>query len=126
MTMNKKQGIKLQLLISLLIFFVIASTAIIDASISMYSYKKTLVETHLENNYNYVKKLAGTTEHQLNYMQQNIVAIGEFAGSHTFSQNNLDRWYKANKNYFNSIFMTDDEGTIKIISPEIIEFKDHT
>jgi len=122
--MFKKRSIKLRLLISLLILFVIASTALIDGSISMYSYKKTLIETHQENNYNYVKKLAGTTEHQLNYMQQNIVAIGEFAGNHTFSQKDLDQWYEANKSHFNSIFLTDEEGTITLISPSIVQFKD--
>lgn len=122
--MFKKQGIKLQLLMSLLMLFVIASTAIIDSSISMHSYKKTLVETHKDNNYNYVKKLVSTTEHQLNYMQQNIIAIGSFAGSHTFTQENLNHWYEANKNHFNSIFIADEEGIIKLISPEVVQFKD--
>ncbi|HLS22648.1 MAG TPA: diguanylate cyclase [Pseudogracilibacillus sp.] len=115
--MFRKRGIKLQLLISVLLLFVIASTAMIDWYISMKSYEKTLSEHHLNSNYNYVQKLRTTATHQLNYMSRNVTAIGKDIGKHTYTQEDLDEWFEANSGHFNSLFITDETGSIELVSP---------
>ncbi len=116
--MFREKGIKLQVIISVLLLFVIASTAMIDWYMSMYSYKKTLSDHHLSSNYNYVQKLRTTARHQLNYMSRNVEAIGKDIGANTYTQADLDKWYEANHRHFNSLFITDDTGTIELVSPE--------
>lgn len=119
--MNNKKGIKLQYLISMLILFVIISTLAIDWLISMNSYRDTLSENHLNNNYNYVQKLKTTASHQLNYMKRNIASIGRDVEMNSFTQKNLDNWYEANHRHFDMIFITDENGTIEMISPEKVK-----
>lgn len=123
--MLNKKGIKLKYVISILILFVIISTVTIDWLISMNSYKRTLSETHLDNNYNYVQKLATTTKHQFNYMKKNIVAIGKDVRLHSFSQNDLNNWYEASDRHFKMLFITDKDGYVKLISPEIVELSNN-
>lgn len=120
----KRKGIKLQVLISVLILFVIVSTVTIDWLISMNSYKQTLSEYHLDSNYNYVKKLKSTTTHQINYMQRNIGAIGKDIGKHNYDQEDLDEWQHANRGHFSSLFIMDPEGKVELISPSKVVLQD--
>lgn len=120
----KRKRIKLQVLISVLILFVIVSTVAIDWFISMKSYKRTLSEYHLDSNYNYVQKLNSTTTHQLNYMIRNIGAMGNDISKHTFDQEDLDEWQHANRGHFSSLFITDPKGKVKLISPSKIVLQD--
>lgn len=122
--MFRKKGIKLQVLMSVLILFVIGSTVAIDWFISMNSYKQTLSDYHLDNNYNYVQKLRTTTTHQLNYMSGNIAAIGKDIGKHEYKQEDLDEWFEANKRHFNSLFITDPEGNVQLVSPKKVVLQD--
>lgn len=112
------RGIKLQYIISILILFVILITLAIDWLISMNSYKDTLSQNYLDHNYNYVQKLKTTASHQLNYMQRNIKSIGKNVELEKFTQENLDNWYMANIKHFNMLIITDEEGTIELISPQ--------
>lgn len=121
-----KRRIKLQVLISVLILFVIVSTVAIDGLISMNSYKQTLSENHLEGNYNYVQKLQSTTTHQLNYMYRNIGAMGNDMGKHEYDQNDLDEWYHANRGHFSSLFIMDPEGEVELISPSKVVLRDES
>lgn len=116
-----KKGIKLNIIISVLILFVIISTLAIDWFISMNSYKNTLSENHLNNNYNYVQKLKTTASHQLNYMKRNITSIGKDVEIDTFTQENLDNWYEANSRHFNMLLITDENGVIQLISPQKVQ-----
>lgn len=115
--MSKRKGIRLQVLISVLILFVIISTVTIDWLISMHSYKKTMSENQLNNNYNYVQKLQRTAMHQLNYIQRNITAIANLSGSHTLTQADFDDWFETNDRHFSSIFMVDPDENILLMSP---------
>lgn len=121
--MNKK-GIKLKYIFSVLILFVIVSTLVIDWLISMNSYKDTLSENHLDNNYNYVQKLKTTASHQLNYMKRNIESIAKNAEISPITQENLDNWYDANIRHFDMLLITDENGTIELISPKRVEIND--
>ncbi len=120
--MFTKRGIKLHIIISLLILFIIICTVAINWFISMNTQKKSLTDNYLNSNYNYAKKLTSSTEYQLNYMQKNIIAIGEFAGNSTFNQKDLDTWYAANKDQFNSMITTDQKGVVQLISPASIQY----
>lgn len=124
--MKMIKGIKLKYIISILILFVILSTLVIDWLISMNSYEDTLSENHLDSNYNYVQKLKTTASHQLNYMIRNINSIGKDVELGAFTQENLDNWYEANHKHFNMLIITDDEGTIELISPEKIVINEKT
>src|SRR5690625_964538 len=99
--MYNKKGIKLKYLISMLILFVMISTLVIDWFVSMNSYSDTLSENHLNNNYNYVKKLKTTASHQLNYMKRNIKSIGKDIELGSFTQESLDNWFEANERHYN-------------------------
>ena len=122
--MKRMKGIRLQILISLLIFLVIVSTVAITWTISMSSYKKNSTENHMINNLNYVEKLSSMTEHHLNQMLQTLISIAHFAGTYDISQEDLDGWFLQNRKNFNSTFITDEKGIIQFISPEKIEFED--
>lgn len=120
----KQRKIKLQVLISVLILFVIVSTAAIDWFISMESYKQTLSENHLDSNYNYVQKLRSTTTHQLNYMHRNITAMGKDISKHMYDQEDLDEWQQANRGHFSSLFIMDADGEVELISPSKVVLED--
>lgn len=116
--MFKKNGIKLNLLISLLILFVVISSTSINWIVSMNTYKKSLSENQLEHNYSYVKKLTSSTEYQLNYMLKNIIVISETIGSHDINQDDVDAWFNANESQFNSLFITDANGVVQYVNVE--------
>lgn len=116
--MFKKKGIKLYVLISLLILFVVSSATTINWIISVNTYKKSISEKHLNHNYSYAKKLTSSTMYQLNYMLKNIIGISEITGHHDADQDDIDTWFKANDDQLNSLFITDQDGIVQYVNSE--------
>src|SRR5699024_2853230 len=122
--MQPKKGIRLQLLISIVIFITIALTVTISWFISIREFEHILMNNQMRSNDGYVDKLANITEHHLDHMLQNLIAIANIAGSHTLTQNDIEEWFGPNQESFNSIFVTAPDGVIELITPEEITFKD--
>lgn len=122
--MQPKKGIRLQLLISIVIFITIALTVTISWFISIREFEHILMNNQMRSNDVYVDKLANITEHHLDHMLQNLIAIANIAGSHTLTQNDIEEWFGPNQESFNSIFVTAPDGVIELITPEEITFKD--
>ncbi|WP_077617155.1 sensor domain-containing diguanylate cyclase [Bacillus sinesaloumensis] len=121
--MRKRKGLRIQIAISLLIIMTILCTLIVAVYSSHLSLKETLKNRYLENNYTYAKKLSLSTGDLFFQMQKSITSLGNIIGNHPISQGDLEEWRNANSNYFNSIFITDEDGVIKNISPEIVTYK---
>lgn len=113
--MSRFKGIKLYLLISTLIVFVVSASTTVHWIVSMNTYEKALSEKSLNNNYSYARKLTSSTKYQLNYMLENIVAISDIAGNHDIDENDVTAWFSANENQFNAIFITDANGVIQFV-----------
>lgn len=120
--MQGKKGIKFQFAISLLVALTVISTIIVSWVSARTAIKEALSKEYMESNYHYAKKLSLSTTDMLNYMQQNLNAIGRIAGFQEFEYADLDTWRFANSEYFNSLFITDKEGVIQSISPMVVEF----
>jgi len=120
--MYVKKGVKLHVVIILLILFIVISTVAINWTVSMNAHKKSITEDHLDGNFNYAKKLTSSTDYQLDYMQKNMIAIGNVAGNTTLQQEDLDNFYRANKDQFNVIFIVDTDGKVEIMSPELVKY----
>lgn len=122
--MVRGNKIKLHYAIGILVIMSVVCTAIFSLYSSMGGLKKSLTENYLESNYNYAKKLSLSTSDTMKHMQQNLIAIGENFGKSTYDQADLDAWRAANNSYFNSLFITDTNGIIQLISPAVVQFKD--
>lgn len=118
--MSIKKGIKLKFAISLLVVFTACSTAIINWYISMQALKNSITESHLENNYQYATKLSISTNDLLYNMQQNLSTLANIIGKEDFSQSDLDNWRVANSGYYNSLFTTDSNGVVQLMSPLVV------
>jgi diguanylate cyclase (GGDEF)-like protein len=116
-----RKGIKLQFAISLLVFITIFCTLLISWYSSAQALKASLTENYLESNEKYAAKLAASTNELMDHMQENINALARILGHQDFRQNDLDDWRSANSKYFNSLFITDPNGIIKVISPSVIQ-----
>lgn len=114
--------IKLHYAIGILVIMSVTLTAIVAWYSSMSALKGSLSENYLESNYTYARKLSLSISALLGHMQQNLIAIGETFGKSTFNQGDLDAWREANNNYFNSLFITDSNGVIQLISPAVVQF----
>ncbi|MFS0865435.1 sensor domain-containing diguanylate cyclase [Fredinandcohnia sp. 179-A 10B2 NHS] len=121
--MLKNRGMKLQLAFGLLVIVTLILTIIVGLFSSRLALKETLKENYMESNFMYAKKLSSSTSDLLNQMLVNITSLGKIIGSHNLTQKEMDDWKKANSNQFNSVFVTDHEGVIQIISPKVVEFK---
>lgn len=120
--MQEKKGIKFQYAISLLVIITIISMIVVSWFSARSALKDALAKEYMESNYQYANKLSLSTTDMLDYMQQNLNAIGRTAGFREFEYEDLDTWRFANSYYFNSLFITDTEGVIKAISPLVIDF----
>ncbi|KEF40281.1 diguanylate cyclase (GGDEF) domain-containing protein [Schinkia azotoformans MEV2011] len=114
--------IKLRYAIGILVLMSVILTAIVAWYSSMSALKRSLTENYLESNSNYARKLSLSTGDLIGHMQQNLTAIGETFGKSTYNQADLDAWRAANNKYFNSLFITDSNGVIQLISPAVIQF----
>ncbi len=120
--MQRTKGIKLHLAISMLIITTITLTIIVNLYSSAQALKASLTENFLESNQKYATKLSLSTTDLLNHMQGNINALAKISSQQQLSQADLDHWRTANTNLFNSIFLVNQDGVIKTISPEIVEY----
>ncbi len=114
--------IKLRYAIGILVIMSVTLTAIVSWYSSMNALKRSLSENYLESNSTYARKLSLSISAMIGHMQQNLIAIGETFGKSNFNQADLDAWRAANNNYFNSLFITDSNGVIQLISPEVVQF----
>lgn len=124
--MPRRKKIKLRYAIGLLVIMSVVCTS----SVSWYSatdaIRNSLTESYLDNNYNYANKLALSTSDLLIHMQEHINAIALTVGqkSELYSQVDLESSRITNSSYFNSLFITDTNGVIQLMSPAIIRSKD--
>lgn len=119
MTLFKK-GIKLNFAISLLVVFTVFSTTLINWYLSNQDLKNTLTENHLENNYRYAKKISLNTNVLISDMQHNLSTLAEIIGHQEFTQIDLDNWRAGNSGYYNSLFTTDANGVVQLMSPNVV------
>ncbi|HHW36046.1 MAG TPA: sensor domain-containing diguanylate cyclase [Bacillales bacterium] len=116
--------IKLRYAIGILVIMSVILTAVVAWYASMSTLKRSLTENYLESNYTYAWKLSLSISALVGHMQQNLIAIGETFGKSTLNQIDLDAWRAANNKYFNSLFITDANGVIQLISPAVVQFNE--
>ncbi|OES45871.1 hypothetical protein BA724_02430 [Domibacillus iocasae] len=92
-------------------------TAIVGGYSAFSSTRNSLALNHLENNYQYAKKISSETNMLLTGMQEKINFIASIVQDHTFTQEEVNWLQQANKDYFNSIFFVDSNRVIQHISP---------
>lgn len=115
---GKRKGFKLRIILGLLVVGSVLLTAVVGGYLAITANVKSLTSNYLESNYQYAKKLATNTTDILNIMQHNINSIAGLAGKPSFSQRDLDIWFKANEQYFNSIVIVDEDRYIKSVTPD--------
>ncbi|WP_249869590.1 sensor domain-containing diguanylate cyclase [Oceanobacillus saliphilus] len=118
--MLQKKGITIKFAIIVLAVFTAFSATITNWYISNNSLRNTLIENRLENNYRYAQKVSISTSVLLNDMEQNLRTLAEIIGQQEFSQSDLDHWYAASSQYYNSLFTTDSDGTVQLMSPQVV------
>lgn len=115
-----KKGIKLNFAISLLVVFTVFSTTLINWYLSYQDLKNTLTENHLENNYRYAKKVSLNTNVLLGDIKHNLSTLAKIIGHQEFNQIDLDNWRTGNSGYYNSLFTTDANGVVQLMSPKVV------
>lgn len=121
--MGSRKGLKFQLAISIMVVFCIIFSVLVNWYTATNAMRSSLQNEYLDNNYNYAKKLSQNTADLLSILQDNLTAAAEVAGRIKLTQGNLDIWKSANGMDFNSVFITDSEGVIQVISPSVIQYK---
>ncbi|WP_017753967.1 sensor domain-containing diguanylate cyclase [Calidifontibacillus oryziterrae] len=118
--MGTKNGIKLTFAMSLLVVFTVCSTTVVNWYLSVHALKSTLTDNHLENNYRYAQKVLNSTTVLLNDMEHNLSTLADVLGKKELSQSDLDAWRDANSGYYNSLFTTDSQGVVQLMSPQVL------
>lgn len=121
-----KKGIRLNIIISLVVIVGAIIAAIINFYTSSKALKNSLTESYLESNYNYTNKLAEGVELIINNLQKDITAIANLHSENEFNQKSLNIFLDAEKSDFNSIFITDMNGEIQLISPNELNFSNRS
>lgn len=106
---------------TLFLSVIIISTITINWYASTKALKNSLSENYLNSNEKYAHKLAASTNALITQLLSNLEILSKFAGEQQITQKQLDTWREANKKYYNSLFITDTEGTIQLVSPAKIE-----
>lgn len=114
--MRNRNGYKLRLILGLLVIGSVVLTAAVGCYYAWKANKASLISGYLESNYQYAKKLSLNTTEMLQIMFSNIDAIAAMAGKKTISQDEMNIWYYANENYFNSIIMVDPNNKVQAVS----------
>lgn len=120
-----KKEIKLNVAISLLVILVVFLATLINLFSSTNALRQSLTDNYLESNNNYSLKLAEATDYIVDNLQLSIVTMANLASETEFTQKHLDIIFESEKIHFNSVFVTDQDGVIQLISPNIIEFEDN-
>jgi diguanylate cyclase (GGDEF)-like protein len=115
--MKRSKGMTLRFMIGLLVMISVLLTAIVSGYSAISSTKQSLTLNHLENNYQYAKKISSETHTLLSVMQDKMNFIADIAQDHTFTQHEIELLQQANKQYFNSIFIVDSNRVIQHVSP---------
>lgn len=112
-----KKGIKIRTMIILLVLMTALCTTIVNWYSSIHAQKATITDHYLDYNLHYATKIAHSTNEQFSAMKQNLKVLSEIIGKEDFLQEDLDNWRQANIHYFNSMFTTDSEGVVQLMSP---------
>ncbi|MEL3973308.1 sensor domain-containing diguanylate cyclase [Rossellomorea oryzaecorticis] len=118
-----KKGIRLRIAIGLLIMMAVITSTLVSWYAATNGLNDSLQGRYLDSNYNYSQKLAQSTNDLLSYMQENMIAMAEIVDNSQFEQKDLDTWHNANSGHFNSTFVTDENGIIRLLSPSVVQFK---
>ncbi|SOB99304.1 diguanylate cyclase (GGDEF)-like protein [Ureibacillus xyleni] len=120
-----KKELKLNIVISILVVMVVFFATLINLYSATNALKTSLTNNYLVSNHNYTTKLAEAVDYITSELQKNIIAIANLSSSIDFQkQSNLDILFNSEKEHFNSIFITDTNGVIQLISPSVINSPD--
>jgi diguanylate cyclase (GGDEF)-like protein len=116
-----KKGYSLVFIISVLVM----SSVLLTVSISVYSAyqvsRSSLIASYLDNNKQYAEKLALNTNDLFTTMQASIKAIADVVGHGSNLNQELNDLYGGNKQYFNSIFVANENRIIQARSSREME-----
>lgn len=112
-----KKGIKIRTMIILLVLMTALCTTIVNWYTSIHAQRATITDHYLDYNLQYATKLADSTNELFSTLKQNLDVLSEIIGKGEFLQEELDNWREANIHYFNSMFTTDSEGVVQLMSP---------
>ena len=111
------KSIKLKYAISFLVILAASCTTIVNWYSSFHALRITLTEYYLDSNYQYAQKIALTTDDLLLNIKRTLVHLRIYIGQHELNQEELDEWKNTYNSYFNSIFTTNSNGVVQIVSP---------
>lgn len=114
--MSKHKGVKLRFVLGLLVIGSVLLTAVVGGYFAWKANQTSLMEGYLESNYQYAKKLASNTGEMLEIMRNNIDSIAKMDGEQMLSQKELDIWYHANEQYFNSIIIVEQNRKVLAVN----------
>lgn len=120
--MNIKKTIKLRNAISLLILMTAFCTILVNWYSASQALETSLTEKYLNGNYEYAKKLSLSTGQLLFDMQQDMNTLAMVLGRVEINQNDLNKWKESYSNNFNSLFFTDTNGVVQMMSPQSVEW----
>ncbi|WP_217556702.1 sensor domain-containing diguanylate cyclase [Paenibacillus sp. GbtcB18] len=116
-TKRLRKGLTLRLVLSLLVLATVFLTAAVSGYAAYQANLKSLSTSYLVNNSQYAQKLSSNTGNLLNLMQTSMNSIAQLAGKQSFTEKDLEMWFTVNRQYFNSVFVTDDERKIEVTLP---------
>ncbi|AEI45708.1 sensor domain-containing diguanylate cyclase [Paenibacillus mucilaginosus] len=115
--MNPSKGMKLRTLLGMLVIGSVLLTALVGGYAAVQANMASLTASYLENNEQYARKLASNTTNLLGIMEDNLKFMAAHAGQQPISPRELEIWFQANRQYFNSIFIVDPERRITAVFP---------
>ena len=115
--MSNYKGFKLKVAISMLVIITVTLMTVINWYISYASLRNTLTENFLNNNHQYTVKVASSTTDLFKNMKQNLDTLSQIVSIKELNQSEINQWGSASDGYFNSIFTTDENGVVQLISP---------
>ncbi|MDO7905689.1 sensor domain-containing diguanylate cyclase [Paenibacillus sp. JX-17] len=108
----------LRLIISLLVVSAVILALIISLMAAIEGNRNSLVSSYLVSNYQYAQKVSANTAELLDTMQENLESIAAVAKRDgEIREEYLGDLFMGNKQYFNSLFVVDNQRIIKAITP---------
>lgn len=118
--MLPEKGIKLKLVISVLVVIIVCSVTVTNWYLSTNALKNSLIENRQEANFRYAQKISISTSDLLDNIQNNLSTLADKLGQEEFSQSDLDNWHAATSQYYNSLFTTDANGVVQLMTPQAV------